>query len=103
LSYKNSRELNKIIDHQLPGRPRFSRDTVVVAGETYELYSRDIIACIKALYGNPEFAPHLVFAPERHYADDDKTIRLYHEMHTGKWWWETQVKTLFNLSFPDLT
>ncbi|KAF7373988.1 hypothetical protein MSAN_00611700 [Mycena sanguinolenta] len=33
----------------------------------------------------------LVFAPERHYADADKTVRLYHDLHTGKWWWATQV------------
>jgi len=26
-----------------------------------------------------------------HYLDADQTIRLYHDMHTGKWWWETQV------------
>ncbi|KAJ3560355.1 hypothetical protein NP233_g10889 [Leucocoprinus birnbaumii] len=29
--------------------------------------------------------------PERHYADEDKTVWMYHDMHTGKWWWNTQV------------
>ncbi len=24
-------------------------------------------------------------------ADEDQTVRLYHDMHTGKWWWRTQV------------
>ncbi|KAJ7733721.1 hypothetical protein B0H14DRAFT_3117949 [Mycena olivaceomarginata] len=43
--------------------------------------------------GDPEFADCLIFAPERHYTDNSKTIRLYHDMHTGEWWWETQ-KTL---------
>jgi hypothetical protein len=32
-----------------------------------------------------------VFKPERHYADADKTVRLFHDMHTGRWWWGTQV------------
>ncbi|KAJ7753261.1 hypothetical protein B0H16DRAFT_1663010 [Mycena metata] len=27
---------------------------------------------------------------DRHYADKDKTIRLYHNMHTAKWWWSIQ-------------
>ncbi|KII90428.1 hypothetical protein PLICRDRAFT_532137, partial [Plicaturopsis crispa FD-325 SS-3] len=92
LSYKNSRELNKIIDEQLPTRPRFERHEVVVDGEPFEMYCRDVIACVRDLYGDPEFAPYLVFVPERHYADKDKTIRMYHDMYTGKWWWSTQKK-----------
>ncbi|KAJ7897902.1 hypothetical protein B0H14DRAFT_3581502 [Mycena olivaceomarginata] len=90
LSYQNSVELNSIIDGKLPGRPKFTRSEVVVAGEVFELYSRDIIECIKALFGDTEFAPYLLVVPERHYADKDQTIRLYHNMHTGKWWWSTQ-------------
>ncbi|KAG1836595.1 hypothetical protein C8R48DRAFT_623187 [Suillus tomentosus] len=90
LSFKNTRELNKIIDNELPGRPKFKRDQIVVANEVFDVYYRDIIECIKALFGDPNFADVLVFAPERHYADEDETIRLYHEMHTGKWWWNSQ-------------
>jgi hypothetical protein len=32
--------------------------------------------------------------PERHYIDKEKKIRMYHNMHTGKWWWSTQASTL---------
>ncbi|KAF7974189.1 hypothetical protein HWV62_13231 [Athelia sp. TMB] len=91
LSYKNSRELNQIIDRELPSRPRFVRDEVTVAGETFDFYRRDILPCIEALYGDPDFAPHLKFAPERRYADPDHTIRVYHDMETGNWWWKTQA------------
>jgi hypothetical protein len=56
------------------------------------MYHRDIIECIQALYGDPEFVPHLIFKPERHYADADCTIRMHSDMHTGKWWWNTQVR-----------
>ncbi|KDQ49877.1 hypothetical protein JAAARDRAFT_142786 [Jaapia argillacea MUCL 33604] len=91
LSYKNSRELNKIVDEQLPGRPHFKREEIVIAGETFDVYFRDVIECVKALWGEPDFSPVLVFSPERHYLDEDKTDRLYHDMHTGKWWWSTQV------------
>ena len=96
LSYKNSAELNKIIDNQLPEhRPPFKRATVRLEGEVYDVFFRDVIKCVKALFGDAEFAQYLVFTPERHYTDATRTVRLYHEIHTGKWWWATQVRTQF--------
>ena len=94
LSYKNSRELNHIIDTSLPGRPQFRCKQVVVAGESFELYYRPVLDCIRWIFGDPNFAGLLVFVPERHYSDKDNTERLYHDMHTGKWWWDTQVCVL---------
>ncbi|KAJ7847290.1 hypothetical protein B0H13DRAFT_2406447 [Mycena leptocephala] len=86
LSYGNS----------LPGHPKFTGTEVVVGGEAFELYSRNIIECVRALFGDTDFAPYLFVVPERHYADQDKTIRLYHNMHTGKWWWSTQKQVKAN-------
>ena len=92
LSFKNSRELRKIIDQKLPNsRPRFHWATVKIQDETLDVFYRDIIQYIRALYGHAEFAKYLVFAPEKHYTDASCTTRLYHDMHTGKWWWATQV------------
>ncbi|KAJ7814888.1 hypothetical protein B0H14DRAFT_3090055 [Mycena olivaceomarginata] len=79
LSYGNSVQLNQIIDQKLPGRPKFVRSEVIVNGEAFHLYSRDILECVRALWGDSEFAPYLF------------TIRMYHNMHTGKWWWSTQT------------
>ena len=62
-------------------------------GETFDVYTRDVMECIAALIGDPEHVRYLCFAPERHYADADHTVRLYHDLHTGKWWWATQVRT----------
>jgi len=70
------------------------RHEVVVGGESFELYARDIIECIHVLWADLEFLPYLVFEPERHYADDDHTIQMYHDMNTGKWWWATQVRKM---------
>ncbi|KAG1722754.1 hypothetical protein EDB19DRAFT_1898159 [Suillus lakei] len=92
LSYKNSRELNSIINKQLPGHPKFRREQIIVVGEPFDIYYRDVMECIKELYGDPDFADYLVFAPERHYTDDDKTVRLYSNMHTGTWWWNSLKK-----------
>lgn len=91
LSFKNTSELNKIIDKKLPPRPAFERHEILVDGEVCDVYYRDIIACVKALFGDPKFVPYLVFAPEKHYVDEKKTKRMYHDMLTGKWWWATQV------------
>jgi hypothetical protein len=52
--------------------------------------------CIKGLWGDVDFTPHLILEPERHYADAGKTIRVYFEMNTGKWWWCTQVSRIFS-------
>ena len=92
LSYKNSRELNRLIDNKLPSSLRFICERVTVAGESFELYHRDILKCIQSLFGNPDFTPHLILAPERHYTDQTKTSRVYHDMHTAQWWWEMQVR-----------
>ena len=92
LSFRNTRELNKIIDNNLvSGRPRFVRREVVVENEAFEVFYRDVLECIEALFGDPEFAPILLLVPERHYSDADHTVRVYFDMHTGKWWWATQV------------
>ncbi len=91
LSFQNSRELNQLIDERLPSWPKFERHDIVIEGETFQVYFWNIMDCITLLYGNPEFAPHLVFAPERHYSNKDKTHCIYHNMYTGRWWWETQV------------
>lgn len=94
LSYKNTRELNKIVDQKLPNaRPKFHREEIVVGGQPFEVFSRDVLECIEALFGDPEFAPILHLVPERHYSDADKTVRAYFDMNTGKWWWATQVCT----------
>ncbi|RXW20300.1 hypothetical protein EST38_g5564 [Candolleomyces aberdarensis] len=93
LSFKNSLELNKLIDSKLPSpTPAFERIPFKLGGEVFEVYMRNIMECVKSLFKNPEFAPYLKYAPEKHYTDSSCTIRLYHDMHTGDWWWDTQDK-----------
>jgi Plavaka transposase len=54
-----------------------------------------VIECAKALFGDPTFSPYLWLAPEKHYTNDFKDVQVYHDMHTEKWWWCTQVRLLF--------
>ena len=83
-----------MIDELPSQRPAFERQEIVIQGESFDLFQRDLLKCIRALYGDPQHAEYLCIVPERHYADPDMTIRLYHDLHTGKWWWATQVRLL---------
>ncbi|CDO76892.1 hypothetical protein BN946_scf184903.g13 [Trametes cinnabarina] len=90
LTYRTTQELNKLVN-QLPSvQPRFVRQEIEIGGETFEMFLRDILQCIRALFGDPEFSGLLVFQPERHYADEDHEVRVYFDVHTGEWWWATQ-------------
>ncbi|KAI9449055.1 hypothetical protein BJY52DRAFT_1127054 [Lactarius psammicola] len=91
LSYRTTKELNDIIDKALPGRPPFQCEDLTIEGEDLQFHYREIIPCIRNLFGNPEFAGDLVYAPERHYVDAERTCRVYNEMHTGEWWWTVQM------------
>ncbi|KAL0573467.1 hypothetical protein V5O48_008494 [Marasmius crinis-equi] len=92
LSFKTTEELNRIIDNKLPGRPAFQRAEAIVAEEPFEFYHRDILDCIRALWGDPDLSACLIMCPERHYTDDTCQKRLFHSMHTGQWWWATQKR-----------
>ena len=101
LSYKNACELNKLIDQVLPSRPCFHRYDIRIGNETVAMYLRDIVECIGSLYSNLEFVKHLIYKPEQHYYQSvNERRRVYHDMHTGSWWWEMQVSAeLFSLRF----
>jgi hypothetical protein len=91
LSFRNARELNRLIDQEMPGCPKFECEEIHIGGESYDFYFRGILPCIRTLFGDPSFTRRLVFAPERHYQDPAHTMQLFGEMHTGKWWWSVQV------------
>jgi hypothetical protein len=90
LSYSTTRELNMFIDN-LPGRPPFVCKELVMGGEHLKFYCRKILPSLKAIFGDPELKHDLVFAPERHFTNNERTCRIYSEMHTGDWWWSVQV------------
>ncbi|KAL0563974.1 hypothetical protein V5O48_018083 [Marasmius crinis-equi] len=93
LSFHNSRRLNKIVD-AIPARGgswhtkefRFSD----APDETMSVRYRDPLEAIKALWGDPSLAEHLVYKPSKMFSDSAKTTLSYSEMWTGKWWWAMQ-------------
>ncbi|KZV62326.1 hypothetical protein PENSPDRAFT_591568, partial [Peniophora sp. CONT] len=97
LQFRNNRELNKIMDKSLPSRPTFTRRSYTLGGEKHDMYMRNSLDVLKALFGRPDLAKDLMFAPEKHYlvkrrGRRKKKTRTYHEMNTAEWWWETQVR-----------
>ena len=55
-------------------------------------WSRDIIKSMRWLMRQPAYAEHLIYAPQRCFNSDTPPRRLYTEMHTADWWWETLVR-----------
>jgi len=76
---------------QLPGRSAFVWKNLVMGGENLTFYHWEIVPCLRALYGDPEFWHDLIFSPERHFTNEERMHRIYNEMHTGDWWWSVQV------------
>ena len=90
LSYHMANKLNSIIN-DLPGRPPFKSRDFLIGNETLRFHFQDIVPCIRAIFGDPEFAWDLVFAPEQHYAVHEQTCWVYSKMYTSDWWWSKQV------------
>ena len=49
--------------------------------------------CVEELLGNPALRDVMAYVPECVYANAKGENRIYDEMWTGDWWWETQVST----------
>ena len=101
LSFYNSYSFLKKVD-ELPIGPEWKCNIIEVPGdlldddgnpmsEQLELWHRDPVECVKALIGNPAFKDFISYVPERVYRDDKGKVRVFNEMWTGDWWWETQV------------
>ena len=100
LSFKTTAKLNKMIDYGLPGCPQFEHHEVLVGNEVCKIFLQDVLECVHALFGDPYFTPYLAVASEKHFMDLTMSTQMYHDMHTGHWWWATQVKLLFVLVGP---
>jgi len=52
-------------------------------------FYRDVEQCIRYLLRQKAYAQYLVFKPQKDF--DRQGNRVYTEMHTADWWWDTQV------------
>lgn len=83
---------------------RRNEDGELMPPEKLELWRRDPIECVCELMGNPIFKDVLKYAPEKAYLDAEKNWRVYDEMWSADWWWDTQVSNMvFGISREGLT
>lgn len=101
LSFHNKYSFLKKID-QLPTGPEWICNIVTITGnlvdengvcmeESVEVWRRDPVECVKELMGNPAFKDYMSYIPEHAYLDKGGKVRIYDEMWTADWWWNTQV------------
>ncbi|KAJ6486356.1 hypothetical protein DFH09DRAFT_1457204 [Mycena vulgaris] len=104
VSYHNNYAYLQRVD-ALPTGPGWKCEMVTAAGnqldedgemmkEDLELWKRDPVECIKELMGNPAFHDYMAYMPEKIYGNEtgSESSRIFDEMWTANWWWETQKK-----------
>jgi hypothetical protein len=107
-SFKSSSDLARRIE-ALPGGPQWKTqrlDFPDAPDEELILYWRDPVECLQWLEENPAFQGQTSYVPVKAYTDNEKTNRLYSEMHTGNLWAEHQANVshfLEALTHADLT
>ncbi|KZV79162.1 hypothetical protein EXIGLDRAFT_782730 [Exidia glandulosa HHB12029] len=91
-TFKNARELNQIID-QLPGNGSWKCSVISVddSAVKHEVFHRDPVECLRALWCDPEFKDFMSYAPEKRFTDATCSSRLFTDLKTADWWWETQA------------
>lgn len=94
--------MNKCVD-SLPTRGGWKYTGVALPGypevHAAPLWFRSIRDAITSMVSQPHLAPHMMWAPERHYTislddlpdgENWEKFRSYSEMNTADWWWEEQ-------------
>jgi hypothetical protein len=62
---------------------------------THTFIYQDIMSLIIFLLSHRPFAHEMVYAPSRSFTGTaNDPIRVYHELHSGDWWWNIQERLL---------
>ena len=78
----------------LPKQGTWNESTLTLTEDPtveHQIQYRDPLDVIKSLWSNPTYADQMVFSPRQMWSSRRRKSRLYNEMWTGDWWWETQV------------
>ncbi|KAG9088048.1 hypothetical protein FRC06_002250, partial [Ceratobasidium sp. 370] len=93
-SFKNAKSLFRKIEKEMGSfrGPKWNAEDVVLPGVPHDkatLFYRKLDECADSMFGRPQFAGKMTFAPEIHY-DLDETTRLYDNPWTVDDWNERQ-------------
>ena len=95
LSFHNMDSLKKKIE-QLPKLGEWQEQTLVLVEDPsveHKIHYCNPLELIQGLWSNPTYVDNMVFAPRKAWSCHKRNSRLYNEMWTGDWWWNTQVST----------
>jgi hypothetical protein len=100
LSFKNANQWREKLlettnglpldDQWFSGVATIEREIIGLPAREYQFYYQDVENVIRFLLGHIPFKENLVYSP-MHVLNENED-RVYTEMHTGDWWWQTQNK-----------
>jgi hypothetical protein len=70
--------------------PQWTQSKVTIKGVTRDFFHRNLVDCARYLLGQRVYRNNMVYGPVR--VTDSAGDRVFSEMNTGDWWWETQDK-----------
>lgn len=89
IGFQSGKTLSNLLDTMIQTPPWNQHKVDFQLQLGTEFYLRDVVACVKYLISQRAFANHMVWGPVRTRSYDG--ARVYSELNTGDWWWETQV------------
>ena len=88
-SFRSSHTLYQKIDEMIIDPPWKNGFVDFRLAKNTEFWYRDILKVLKYLLRRKSFQPHMSWAPVKQF--DSQQERVYTEMNTASWWWNTQV------------
>lgn len=92
-SFRSAHTLYKNIDNMIVDPPWMNGFVDFRLAKNTEFWYRDILKVLKFLLRRKSLGRHMFWAPVRQF--DTQHERVYSEMNTASWWWDTQVCNLF--------
>ena len=97
LSFKSAHTLHRCLDRLPCAGPVWK--SVILSPKTGTpkegtppvLFHRDPIGVVQYLLSNSALQEGIQWSPQKVFEDEEKTQRLFSDMSTGDWWWDTQV------------
>jgi hypothetical protein len=70
---------------------------------TSYLFMQSVVAAFRDLLAEPAFRDNMQYVAQRDWTAADRKVRVYGEMCSADWWWETQVRICYVDSANSLT
>lgn len=101
MSFTTGESFYKALNRMHGGAPSWQDGEIEIVenikpSSTTSFYYRNVVDCAHYLLRQPCYTEDMIFAPVREYDGDGH--RMFSEMHTASWWWDTQVRAITSLN-----